>query len=287
MAAFNFTGGTAVVTGAASGIGEALARGLAARGSNLVLVDRDAANLQRVASSLTDVDVDTYVVDLADPAATDHLTQEVLAAHPRIRLLVNNAGVALRGRFDQVTLDEFMWVIDINFRATVRMTHGLLPGLKAEPGAHLVNMSSLFGIIAPAGQVAYAASKFAVRGFTEAVRGELAEDGITTTCVHPGGVRTNIAVSSRTGSNVPEAERNEGNDDWQQVLTMDPAQAAAIIINGIQVRQRRVLISGTAKVLDVIARLFPSSYGSILAAAVRRRMRRQPAAATSQATVGS
>ena len=108
--------------------------------------------------------------------------------HPRIRLLVNNAGVALGGRFDQVTLEEFSWVVDINFRAVVQLTHALLPALKAEPGAHLVNVSSLFGLIAPAGQAAYSASKFAVRGFTEALRHELVEDGIGVTSVHPGGI---------------------------------------------------------------------------------------------------
>jgi short-subunit dehydrogenase len=280
MATFEFSGATAVVTGAASGIGEALAHGLADRGSNLVLLDKDSDRLAAVAESIrtghSTVDIDTYVVDLSDPAATDRVAAEILAAHPRIRLLINNAGVALRGRFDQVTLDEFNWVIDINFKATVRMTHDLLPALKAEPGAHLVNMSSLFGIVAPAGQAAYSASKFAVRGFTESIRGELASDDITVTCVHPGGVRTNIAVSSRTGSGVPASEVSKGNEDWQKVLTMPPPQAAAIILNGIQNRRRRVLITGTAKVLDVIARLFPSSYSAILGAAARRRMQRQP-----------
>ena len=114
--------------------------------------------------------VSTYVVDLADAGATAGVAEAIRRCHPRIRLLVNNAGVGLSGRFDQVTLEEFNWVIDVNFRAVVALTHVLLPALKAEAGSHVANMSSLFGLIAPAGQAAYAASKFAVRGFTEALR---------------------------------------------------------------------------------------------------------------------
>ncbi len=279
MDRFSFAGGTAVVTGAASGIGEAVARGLAARGSHLVLLDRDADRLDGVASSIrsghSTVDVFTYVVDLADPAATTEVTAALLAEHPRIRLLVNNAGVALRGRFDQVTLDEFNWVIDINFRAVVQMTHALLPGLKAEPGSHLVNVSSLFGIIAPYGQSAYSASKFAVRGFTESIRQELGFDGVGVTCVHPGGIRTRIAVSSRTGSGVPASELEGTENDWERVLTMDPARAAGIIIRGIHARRPRVLISTTARVLDLLARFTPAHYGDLLLARTRRGLSQQ------------
>ncbi|HEU0128027.1 MAG TPA: SDR family oxidoreductase, partial [Pseudonocardiaceae bacterium] len=147
--------------------------------------------------------VETHVVDLADGETTTHVANAVLQRNPRIRLLVNNAGVALDGRFDQVTLEEFNWVIDINFRAMVCLTHILLPALKAEPGSHIANVSSLFGLIAPARQAAYAASKFAVRGFTEALRHELADDGIGVTSVHPGGIRTRIVESARVGSGVP------------------------------------------------------------------------------------
>jgi short-subunit dehydrogenase len=272
--AFEFTGATAVVTGAASGIGEALARDLAARGVRLVLLDRDGDRLSAVAADITaqksTVDIDCHVVDLADLDATRRVGQAVLAAHPRVRLLVNNAGVALGGRFDQVTLDEFTWVVDINFRAVVVLTHLLLPALKAEPGSHLVNVSSVFGIIAPGGQAAYASSKFAVRGFTEALRQELAVDGIGVTGVHPGGVRTRIAESARIGSGVPEAQVAD-RGDWRKVLTMDPAKAAAVILAGVHKRRGRVLVGGSARVLDALARLAPASYPTILAWAVRRR----------------
>src|SRR5262245_23182799 len=273
MAMFAFSGATAVVTGAASGIGEAVARGLAARGSHLVLLDRDEGRLQHVAESIRTghSTVDAHVVDLADPAATDRVARTVLSDHPRIRLLVNNAGVALRGRFDQVTLDEFSWVLAVNFGAMVHLTHVLLPALTAEPGSHLVNVSSVFGLVAPAGQTAYAASKFAVRGFTDALREELASDGVSVSCVHPGGVRTRIAESARTGGNVP-AESPEERERWQRVLTMDPAKAAAVILRGVQTRRRRIVIGRTAKVLDLLARTAPTAYGPILTAVARRRL---------------
>jgi short-subunit dehydrogenase len=274
---FAFEGGTAVVTGAASGIGEAVATALAARGSNLVLLDVVGDRLAAVAASIRSrhagVAVDEQVVDLADPVATDAACAAILARHPRIRLLVNNAGVALGGRFEEVTLDEFGWVIDVNFLATVRMTHTLLPALRAEPGSHLVNLSSLFGLIAPGGQTAYSASKFAVRGFSEALRQELAPAGIGVTCVHPGGVRTRIAESARVGSGVPAGYAEQHKDDWKSVLTMDPADAAAIIVDGIERRRPRVLITRTAKVLDGLARLMPVGYASLLAVAARRRSR--------------
>jgi len=273
MGTFTAAGGTAVVTGAASGIGAALAGRLAARGANLVLLDRDAERLAEVAASVrsghSTVDVEPHVVDLADPVATARVAAAVLAAHPAIRLLVNNAGVALGGRFDQVTLDEFEWVIDINFRAVVRLTHALLPALKAEPGSHLVNVSSVFGLVAPGGQAAYAASKFAVRGFTEALRQELRPDGVGVTCVHPGGVNTRIAASARIGSGVPDEVR-ERQGDWERLLTMDPVKAAEIILRGVERRRGRVLVGGSATALDVVARLLPSAYGQVLALAAKR-----------------
>jgi short-subunit dehydrogenase len=287
MERFSFVDGTAVVTGAASGIGEAVAFKLAERGSNLVLIDVAADRLasvsERIRAGHSGVAIEEHVVDLSDAAATAAVAAQVLAAHPRIRLLVNNAGVALGGRFDEVTLDEFGWVIDINFLATVRLTHALLPALKAEPGSHLVNMSSLFGLVAPGGQVAYAASKFAVRGFTEALRQELTPAGIGVTCVHPGGIRTRIAESARVGSGVP-AVVAANRDDWKTVLTMDPAQAAAIIVSGVERRRPRVLISGTAKVLDVLARLMPVRHQNLIAAAARRRLNRAPGVTPSPAS---
>jgi short-subunit dehydrogenase len=269
-------GGTAVVTGAASGIGEALAHALARRGSDLVLLDRDAGRLAGVAAAIRSAEpnlqVTTHVVDLADADATARVAEAVCREHPRIRLLVNNAGVALSGRFDQVTLEEFNWVIDVNFRAVVQLTHTLLPALKAEPGSHIANISSLFGLVAPAGHAAYAASKFAVRGFTEALRHELAGDGVGVTSVHPGGVRTRIAESARPGSGVSPKEHEAGTRQFAKLLRIDPAYAADAIVAGIERRRSRVLIGWSAKIPDVLARLMPASYGRIFEATTGRKL---------------
>lgn len=280
MRRFVFAGGTAVVTGAASGIGEALSHALARRGSNLALLDRDAQRLEAVAGAIRynrpGLDVTTYLVDLADGAATLRAASAVLAAHPRIRLLVNNAGVALGGRFDQVSLDDIEWVVDINFRAPVRLTYALLPALKAEPGSHLVNVSSVFGLIAPAGQAAYSASKFALRGFTEALRHELVDNGIGVTSVHPGGVRTRIGETIRVGSGVSPEEAQASRELSARLLTMDPRRAAEVIVTGIERRRGRVLIGWSAKVPDLLVRLLPSSYGAVLRAVTPKQTRPAP-----------
>lgn len=274
MRRFDFTGATAVITGAASGIGEALAHGLARRGSDLVLLDRDAGRLDTVVAAIRaahpDRRVHTYVVDLADSAATARVAEEIRTRHPRIRLLVNNAGVALGGRFDQVTLEEFQWVVDINFRAVVQLTHALLPTLKAEPGSHLVNVSSLFGLIAPPGQAAYSATKFAVRGFTEVLRHELVDDGIGVTSVHPGGIATRITENARVGSGVAPEEYEEGRRQFDKLLTIPPARAAEVILRGVERRRGRVLIGWSAKLPDLLARIAPASYGTLLRVGLNR-----------------
>jgi short-subunit dehydrogenase len=269
MDAYQFAGGSAVVTGAASGIGEALAGRLAARGSHLVLADRDKARLTDVAdrtrtahSALTVV---THVADLSDDEQTAALAATLAAEHPETTLLVNNAGVALGGRFDQVTLEEFDWVMAVNFRSVVRLTHALLPVLKAHPGAHLVNVSSVFGIFAPAGQAAYSASKFAVRGFSEAIRHELAENAVGVTVVHPGGIKTRIAESARTGSGVSAEEYEQGRKQFAKLLTMPPDTAAAMIVEAIERRRPRLLIGWSAKLPDVLVRLLPGSYWKLIA----------------------
>jgi short-subunit dehydrogenase len=269
MGPYQFAGGTAVVTGAASGIGAALAVQLAARGSSLVLVDRDKDRLGDVADRLRGahpgLTLATHVADLSDDEQTAELAATLAAEHPETTLLVNNAGVALGGRFDQVTLEEFDWVMAVNFRSVVRLTHALLPALKAHPGAHLVNVSSVFGIVAPAGQAAYSASKFAVRGFSEAVRHELAENAVGVTVVHPGGIKTRIAESARTGSGVSVEEYEQGREQFAKLLTMPPESAAALIMEAIEKRRPRLLIGWSAKVPDVLVRLLPGSYWKLVA----------------------
>jgi len=285
---FAFAGATVVLTGAAGGIGSALAGALADRGSHLVLLDRDGPGLQaltdRLRAAHPTLSVAVHVVDLADPDATVAVGRRIAAEHPDTTALINNAGVALLGRFDEVTLEEYEWLIDVNFRAVVRLTHTLLPVLAAHPGAHLVNVSSVFGIIAPAGQTAYAAAKFAVRGFTESLRQELAPLGVGVTTVFPGGVRTGITRAARIGSHaVPEAL--EGTlRRWEVLLSTDPAVVAERILRAVERRRARVLVGATATVPDALVRLLPVGHARLLepgfalfVALGRRRTRRGPA----------
>ncbi|MCM3687546.1 SDR family NAD(P)-dependent oxidoreductase [Kocuria rosea] len=266
-APFRFPGATAVLTGAASGIGEHLARGLAARGTHLVLLDRDAAGLDGVAASIRErhpqVRLRTVVVDLAELSSLPAVAERVLAEHPRIDLLVNNAGVALGGRFDQVSAEEFDWVMDVNFRAPVALTRLFLPALLRAPGGHLVNVSSLFGLVAPPGQVAYSSSKFALRGFTEGLRHELA-GRVGVTVVHPGGVRTRIAESARRPATVPEDRARADRESFAALLGYPPERAAAEILGAVEKRRGRLLVAPTAVLPAALARLLPGSYWPVL-----------------------
>ncbi|RAG87263.1 acetoin dehydrogenase [Streptacidiphilus pinicola] len=275
MDRFDFTRGTAVVTGAASGIGEQLAHVLARRGSALALVDRDAEGLERVAEAVRadgTRPVTTYVADLGDDAAAHALGATLAAAHPDTTLLVNNAGVALGGTFEQVSEEEFDWLMAINYRAVVTLTRALLPVLRANPGSHLVNLSSLFGLIAPPGQVAYATSKFAVRGFTEALRAELAGQ-VGVTVVHPGGIRTRIAQSSRVAASVSAGEEASEKAAFDRLLSYPPEKAAAEIVDAVERRRPRLLIALSAKVPDLLARIAPAHYTTLLGLVMRAARR--------------
>jgi short-subunit dehydrogenase len=271
---YRFAGGTALVTGAAGGIGAALAAGLAARGSHLVLLDRDAEALGAGAGALRvahpSLRIATHVVDLADDAATVRAGAELARAHPETTLVIHNAGVALAGRFDQVDAGQFDTVLAVNLRAVVTLTRALLPVLTAHRGAHLVALSSVFGIVAPHGQTAYCTSKFAVRGFMESLRGELAPAGVGVTVVHPGGVRTGIARNAIIGSGLPAADWTAGLARFEQFLSRDPAAAAETILRGVHRRRRRVLVGRDAKAVDALARLLPSTHTRLLAAGTHR-----------------
>jgi len=257
---------------AAERVAAALATALAARGSHLVLLDRDAEGLAGVAESIgasaSSLRIATYVVDLSDGDATRRIGATLAAAHPDTTLLVNNAGVALGGTFDQVSAEQFDAVLAVNLHAVVTLTRALLPVLRSHPGAHLVNLSSVFGLLAPPGQTAYCTSKFAVRGFTESLRGELLPAGVGVTCVHPGGVRTGIARHAMVGEGVsaPEAARMA---EFDKVLTLPPAKAAAAILRAVERRRARVLVGRDALVLDTLARLLPVAHRRLLSAATR------------------
>ena len=254
--------GVAVVTGAGSGIGRALAQQLAAAGSALALADIDEAGLLQTAQSLRSKSaaVTTHVVDVADEEGVKFFSENVSGRHGRVTLLINNAGVSLHGDFEEISLEDFHWLMDINFWGTVYGVKYFLPLLKREKRSHIVNLSSVFGIIAPAGQVAYAASKFAVRGFTEALRHELAGNSIGISCVHPGGIRTPIARHSRLGAGTPAAKRDESIARFERLARTPPEVAAARILRGVERSEPRILIGSDAYQIDILQRLRPASY---------------------------
>ena len=276
MERFAFAGRTCVITGAASGIGAALALNLARRKAVLVLVDRDADGLARVAGLAREVGaagVDTYVIDLSDGGDWLDLAAEVASRHGGADLLVNNAGVALSGTFEQVSMKDFDWLMEINLHAVVRMTKAFLPQLLNRPGSHVVNVSSLFGLIAPPTQVAYATSKFGVRGFTEALRHELADRGVGVTVVHPGGIKTNIAANARlSGPDLDGEQAARALAFAEAALTMPPEDAAQIIVAAIQARKPRLVITRAAKAADWLARLAPTRYWAVSQRAARRKI---------------
>ena len=275
MERFAFAGRTCVVTGAAGGIGAALTLNLAKRKAVLVLVDRDADGLARVAELAREVgaaEVDTYVIDLADGGDRLDLAAEVASRHGGADLLVNNAGVALSGTFEQVSMKDFDWLMEINLYAVIRMTKAFLPQLLSRPGSHLVNLSSLFGLIAPPTQVAYVTSKFGVRGFTEALRHELAGRGVGVTVVHPGGVKTNIAANARlSGPDVDGEQAARARAFAEAALTMPPEDAAQLIVAAIQARKPRLVITRAAKAADWLARLTPARYWAVSERIARRK----------------
>jgi len=272
-------GGVVVLTGAASGIGAALAANLARRGMHLALVDLNAAGLEATAAQAraAGVTVSSHVLDVADHAAVAALPAAVLAQHGRVTALVNNAGVALGGLFEQVAAEDFDWLMDINFGATVRLTRAFLPVLAREGAAQLVNVSSIFGIIAPPGQTAYAASKFAVRGFSESLRHELEMSGspVGVTLVHPGGVRTAISENARLAKGLDSAEVARERANWRSLLALDAATAAEIIAVAIARRAPRVLVGSDAKGAALVQRVFPVTYWKHVAHDIARRVKRK------------
>jgi short-subunit dehydrogenase len=268
---FSLQNGVAVITGAASGIGAALARTCAARGCHLALADMQAEALAQVAAAAraSGVKVSEHVFDVADNSAITKLPERVLAQHGRVTMLVNNAGVALGGRFEEVSEEEFAWLFDINFWSVPRMMWAFLPVLRREVAAQIVNISSVFGLVGPIGQCAYAASKFAVRGLSEVVRHELEEDNspVRISVVHPGGVRTNIARNARiaaAASPKTEAEKAELKERTKKLLRLTPEKAAARIVRGVERRQKRILVGIDAKGIDVVQRLWPTNYWFLL-----------------------
>jgi short-subunit dehydrogenase len=264
-------GAAAAITGAASGIGRALALALAARGCDLALADRDEAGLRTVAAEIGRAhsrNVSVHRVDVGIPAEIEAFAQAASASHPGLNIVVNNAGVALLGQFSEIDQAQMDWLMNINFWGVVHSTRAFLPHLSRKPEAHIVNLSSIFGIIAPPGQTAYAAAKFAVRGFSESLRHELQMEAspVKLSVVHPGGIATNIVRNSRTGAGVTDNERRaQAIERFDSVAKTTPTAAALRIIKGIENNEPRILIGNDARWMDLLQRFRPASYWAVLA----------------------
>ncbi|HET9639111.1 MAG TPA: SDR family oxidoreductase [Allosphingosinicella sp.] len=266
-------GRTAVITGAASGIGRGTALALAKRGCNLALADLNEEGLAETAAlaGKHGVEVSRHRLDVASREAVAALPAAVLAAHGRADLLFNNAGVAIGGTFEQVAEEDFDWLMEINFWGVVRMTRAFLPLLRSSDSARIINISSIFGIIAPPGQTAYSASKFAVRAFSESLRRELEAEGakIGVTVVHPGGVATSIAKNARPPRGTNDVDLEAQKERFEKFLRMPPVKAGEIIVSGVEKDRPRVIVGNDARFMAAVERLAPVSYWKILGRALK------------------
>lgn len=277
-----FSGKTVVITGAASGIGRALAVNMASRGASLALADNNEAGLAETAEAVTPAcaNLRTYSLDVSDREAVYRFADRVAQDFGHVDLVVNNAGVALSETVENMTYEDFEWVMNINFWGVVYGTKAFLPYLKQAPEGCVVNVSSVFGLIGVPTQAAYNASKFAVRGFTEALRTELAGTAVHAICVHPGGIRTNIARNSRFHTGLDGSmDRNRAVADFDRIARTSPEQAAETIVQAIRRNRERVLIGTDARVIDWVQRLLPDNYTRLLNSALNmqaRRSRQEP-----------
>ena len=267
----DFSNAVVVITGAGSGIGRALARELAARGAELALVDVNSAALEETRSLLGNAKAATYKVDVADGASVEAFARKVRQDFGRATILINNAGVALYGTFEELALVEFEWLFRINFWGVIHGCKFFLPILKEQKQARIVNISSVFALIAPPGQTAYGASKYAIRGFSESLREELRASGVAVTCVHPAGISTNIAVNARAGAATDPRGQAEAREVFHRVARITPEEAARTIVQGILNNKDRILIGADAYRMDRMARLFPTRAGAMFANWLNKR----------------
>jgi NAD(P)-dependent dehydrogenase (short-subunit alcohol dehydrogenase family) len=260
-----------VITGAGSGIGRALALEAARQGAVLALSDWNeeaVKETERLAASKRSLARKVDVRNEKEVSAfADEVGRELGGAH----VIVNNAGVTVSDFVGSMKRTDFEWLMDINFWGVVRGTEAFLPQLKAKDDAHVINISSVFGLIGVPSQSAYNASKFAVRGYTESLRQELHGTSVHVTCVHPGGVKTNIVKNGRNRTNSVGAaiENDAMARDFEKIARTTPDEAARIIWTGVLADAPRVLVGGDAHLIDFVQRLFPTGYPTVFRAVQR------------------
>ncbi|MCX4246736.1 SDR family NAD(P)-dependent oxidoreductase [Paraliomyxa miuraensis] len=277
----SFANKVAAITGAGSGIGRALAYELCAAGAEVALCDVNEDGLEQTVARCRELGakVTHARVDVADREAVYAWADRVVADHGRVNLIFNNAGVALGCTLEGVDYDDFEWIMNINFWGVVYGTKAFLPHLRASGDGHVINTSSVFGLIAVAGNGTYNATKFAVRGFTEALRQELEITGapVSATCVHPGGIKTNIVKAARYHESTAalvggDIEANKVN--FEKSFITKPETAAKVILDAVRRNRRRVLVGPDARVIDWVQRTLPSAYQYLSMAVARRQGKR-------------
>ena len=264
-----FAGKKAAISGAGDGIGRALALRLNAAGCDVWLCDLNEAKLSETAG-LLDHDRAKVITRIVDCGNRDELfawAEAVAADAPAIDALFNNAGVGYGARFEDSTEDNFKWLIDINFWGVVHATRAFLPLLKQSERAHLVNISSIFGMVGIPTQSAYNAAKFAVRGFSEALQAEYMDSKLFVSSVHPGGVQTNIARSARTDGegNLVTADADERDQQFRRLAKTTPERAADIILRGTARGKRRIMVGWDAWLILQLTKILPTRYHWITA----------------------
>lgn len=274
----HFKDRVAAITGAGSGMGRTLAQDLARRGCHLALSDVNETGLAETVDLLqsSGVQVTSQRVDVADRDAVYAWAEQVVADHGKVNLIFNNAGVGLAATVDGMRIEDFRWLMDINFWGVVYGTQAFLPHLKAAGEGHIINTSSLFGLLAVPSQSAYNASKFAVRGFTEALREELdmLNCGVSATCVHPGGIKTAIARNARMDRSVRALGMDEekSGSRFEKNFITTAEKAAATILKAVERDQRRVLVGPDAVLLDTLVRVMPTRYQRLVTSSTRKQM---------------
>jgi short-subunit dehydrogenase len=280
----SFHNKVAAITGAGSGIGRALALDLARQGCQLALSDINAPGLQETVEQAKrhGVRVTQQVLDVADGQAMREWAAQVVAEHGRVNLIFNNAGVAHAGTVEANELADYEWIMNINFWGVVHGTKAFLPHLRASGAGHIINISSVFGIFAQPGMSAYNATKYAVRGFTESLRQELdlTNCGVSASCVHPGGIKTNIARTARMNASMSQITGQSAEQSRQQfndlLLRTTPEKAAQIILKGVQRNKRRILVGLDATAADMMMRSMPSLYQRMVVTSMRLAARFAP-----------
>jgi short-subunit dehydrogenase len=266
----NFKDKVAAITGAGSGMGRELAIELAARGCHLALSDVNEKGLAETVKRVngSGVKVTHQRVDVADKAAVFAWADAVAKEHGKVNLIFNNAGVALGASVDGMRYEDLEWLMNINFWGVVHGTKAFLPYLKASGDGHIINTSSVFGLVGIPSQSAYNAAKFAVRGFTEALRMELDMEacGVSATSVHPGGIKTNIAKAARMDPSIGALglDKEQASAKFEKNFITTANRAARIIIRAVEKNQRRVLVGPDAHVIDWMVRLMPSGYQTLV-----------------------